>query len=161
MPKSICACVTFVAIVFTTDSPAEPKSSAPEPRPITLGELNSRGVVGMLGVPLGKIVEVTGVVVENRLKSMKSYVSEPYFIRIESVDRKRLDRPVEFPARDVSPFIAKEVVDRRVGDRYRCFGYETGGFEGPPSRLFDFVPAFATTPSYQFRTQFVEVKQVK
>jgi hypothetical protein len=159
MSKCICICAALLAVTFTIDLLAEPKSSAPDAAPISLGELDSRGVAGALGVRLGTIVEVSGVVVENRSK-LKANVSEPYFVRIETVDGRRLESPIEFPARAVLSFIEADRLDRKVGDRYHCFGYETGGFEGAPDRTFDFVQAFATT-DYCFTTEFVEVKQIK
>jgi hypothetical protein len=123
-------------------------------RPIAISELRARGIEGRLGSPLGTILEVSGIVVANTSRA-KADISEPFFLRIEEVNGKKLDPPEELPSRNLP--LAHLAPELKVGDRFHCVGYETGGFEGTPPGVFDYVTPYPAT-GFGFALRFVPIK---
>jgi len=128
--------------------------SASQPSPIPLSELRERGVAGRLGLRMGTIVEVTGVVVENK-SNAKADVSEPFFLRVDSVDGRKLDTPQLFSSSAME--LIRRVPALKVGDSFKCIGYERGGFQGSPDGEFKYVGPYATQGFY-FHVEFVVLK---
>lgn len=127
---------------------------ASQPSPIPLSELWERGVAGRLGPRMGTIVEVTGVVVENK-SNAKADVSEPFFLRVDSVEGRKLDKPQLFSSSAMQ--LIRGVPALKVGDSFRCIGYERGGFRGSPDGEFKHVEAHATQ-GFFFNVEFVVLK---
>jgi hypothetical protein len=127
----------------------------PGPPKIWLYDLCERGVQGSLDVPLGKVVEVSGVVIENKPPTAKADEGQPFFLRIDQVDGKPLATPQRFSS-TAMPLI-RDMPALKIGDTFHCIGYETGSFEGIPTDVFKYQPPMATT-GYGFSTRFVIVK---
>ena len=139
------------AAVLSRDEPQRRRKPA---APIPLKELHDRGVAGRLGPKMGTIVEVTGVVVENTSKA-KADTSEPFFLRIDSVDGRKLESSELFSSSAME--LLREVPALKVGDRFKCVGYERGGFRGSPDGEFEYVPARATQ-GFFFHVEFIVLK---
>lgn len=133
---------TALVLVLASGCATQPKA------PITLDEVYARGIQGPLGFRLGTVLSVSGRIIANSSLA-KADVSEPFFVRVESVNGKRLDSPVDYPARDFQ--LVDQVKPLKIGDEFSCTGFETG-------RYNDFVdnpsgPAFAH-PGYGFVVYF-------
>jgi len=53
--------------------------------------------------------------------------------------------------------LVREVPELKVGDQFRCVGYESGGFEGIPGDAFNYIEPVATQ-GFHFAVNFVVVK---
>lgn len=122
--------------------------------PITFKELDDRGIEGTLGHPLGTVMEVSGRVVANTSRA-KGDVDEPFFLRIEEVDGHKLYQPRLFSCTAMP--LVRSAPDLKVGDTFRCIGYESGGFQGTPGDVFKHVPV-AATKGFGFAVNFAVVK---
>ena len=122
--------------------------------PIPLSELHERGVAGRLGPRMGTIVEVTGTVVENESK-MKADVSEPFFLRVEEVNGQTLQTPELFSSSAMK--LIRRVPSLKIGDHFKCVGYERGEFKGSPDGEFEYVLPY-TTQGFFFDVDFVVLK---
>jgi hypothetical protein len=121
---------TMVLLLLTSAcrAPDDKRVPSTEPvSPISLDELCARGVAGRLGVPLGTFVTVSGVVIPNTSLA-KASVSEPFILRVERVAGRHLDPPVEYFSSSFP--LSNEATALKIGDRFECRGYETGGFNG-------------------------------
>jgi hypothetical protein len=76
--------------------------------------------VGLLGHPLGTVLNVEGVRVENMRKA-----SLPFVLRVETVNGAKLACPMEIDVDNVEPTAA-------IGQRCTLRGYETGRMVGEP-----------------------------
>jgi hypothetical protein len=104
-------------------------SPATTSREISVEEIRDKGVVGLLGLPLGTIVTVSGVAVPNT-SLRKADEGEALFLKVVAVDGQPLAKPIEFPFRKAhDTVVASEPV---IGKEFSYRGYETGGFEGVP-----------------------------
>jgi hypothetical protein len=120
---------------------------------LPLKEVRERGIEGTLGWPLGTVVEVSGKVVANTSRA-KADAGEPFFLRIDEVDGHKLATPTLFSSTDM-PLIA-EAPELKIGDRFRCVGYESGSLQGTPGAVFKHVEPFATE-RFHFAVHFVVV----
>ncbi len=130
---------------------AEPSTSKEKKPPILLAELHERGVEGRLGVSFGTIVEVSGVVVENRSR-MKADSGEPFFLRVDEVNARKLKTP-QLYASTAMPLIREDPA-LKVGEEFHCIGYERGSFRGSPDGEFDSIESYATQ-GFHFAVDFV------
>lgn len=146
--------IVSIGIAIAHQLSAEPRKSASKSTPIHLAELHERGLEGRLGFPLGTIVEVSGVVVENNSKS-KTHAAEPFFLQIEKVKNQTLQRPQTFSLTETP--IVRKYGKMKIGDRFNCIGYESGAFVGSPDGEFDYVPAYSTQP-FHFASEFIVLK---
>jgi hypothetical protein len=146
----------LIAAPLTLHSLSCMTSSLPQSAasPIPLKDLHARGLAGRLGPPLGTIVEVSGEVVPNPSKG-KADVSEPFFLRVDAVDGRKLQHPQSYPSRYLR--LNREVPRLKVGDRFQCVGYESGGYIGIVDGEFDYVPAYAAQ-GFHFAVEFVVLK---
>lgn len=119
--------------------------------PISLQELQERGVVGPLGRRLGTIVEITGVAVANTSRA-KAEADLPFQLRLNTLDGKPLKESVIYPFVRASTELT--LVAPAVGDSFHYVGYESGGFGGSPEGEFHYV-APRTTTGYSFESWFV------
>ena len=145
-------CVALAAVTAALTVSARGPATQMQPPPLALAEVYARGVQGRLGRPLGTIAEAAGQVVPNDSKS-KADSGEPYFLRIDAFDGAPLDPPVLYPFTRGRPDGEDAL---RIGDRFRFVAYETGGYQGAPDKLFDYVEPYATTGFY-FGTDLVVV----
>jgi hypothetical protein len=128
----------------------ESSQTATTPGPIPLAEISNRGVQGMLGRPLGTIVNVSGEVVANDSRA-KEDADQPFFLRIDQVDGKKLAKPVRYPFRLANQWVKMPVP--KIGQRFEYAGYETGAFQGSPDGEFKYVPAY-TSVGFSFVSEF-------
>ena len=119
--------------------------------PISLQELQERGVVGPLGRRLGTIVEITGVAVANTSRA-KAEADLPFRLRVDTLDGRPLKESVIYPF--VRAGAELTLAAPAVGDSFHYVGYESGGFGGSPEGEFHHV-APRTTTGYAFETWFV------
>jgi hypothetical protein len=103
---------------------------------------------------MGTIVDVAGVVVENK-SNAKADLSEPFFLRIDTVDGRKLDAPQLYSSSAMQ--LVRDVPALKVGDSFKCVGYETGGFRGSPEGEFKYVKPYATQ-GFFFHVEFVVLK---
>jgi len=140
---------------FTLQSEPAPPSTAPATQPatpITLDEIQSRGIAGRLHLPLGTIAETSGEVVSNT-STAKIDSGFPFFLKITAVNGKPLDPPVLYPP---AKYDSGFPLALKIGDHFRLVGYETGSFQGAPEGLANHVPIMATT-RYAFTLEFVVI----
>jgi hypothetical protein len=143
------AIVAFLSVRLLAERPVE------QADPIPLNDVHDRGIEGTLGPRLGTIVEVSGRVVKNE-SDAKADASEPFFLRIDAVDGKNLDRSRVFAASSMR--LRDEIPDLAVGDRFRCVGYETGHYGGLVDGEGDYVPLRADVVGFHFDVSFVVLK---
>jgi hypothetical protein len=119
--------------------------------PIPLAQVRERGIMGRLGVPMGTIVEVTGEVVENR-SFAKGEATEPFFLRVDTVDGTKLEHPQLYPSSAMP--LARKAGLLSVGDPFRCVGYEVGYYHGSPPGEFKYIPSRADF-GFGFASKFI------
>lgn len=152
--KKYFLCLGMVFLLFCNSSSAEEKKAEKKLAPITILEIVERGVQGHLGTKLGDVVEISGVVIENKSRA-KAYVSEPYFFMITSTNKNKLKRPVTFSNSDFHVTF-KEKRKRRIGEKFRCVGYESGEFRGtPPEAMKKLYDMPFTSLGYHFNSKFL------
>jgi hypothetical protein len=116
---------------------------------LTLPELGSHKIMGILGKPLGTVVLLEGVVLRDSYRRLKSDEGE-ILLKVERIDGK--PRPGDIIIRFRPSYLAS--IPKPVpGDHFRYAGYETGAFEGIPDEAFKYIPRSATT-GFQFETHF-------
>ena len=96
--------------------------------PLLLKEIQERGIEGRFSPRLGTIVEVS--VQSCPIRRAKSDRG-PFFLRIDEVDGRKLEKPWKYLPADMP--LDREVRGLKVGDEFRCIGYESGRFRGSPS----------------------------
>lgn len=133
---------------------AGPPATAPAARPISLTEVRERGIAGRLGPALGTVIKVEGAVVVDDSRA-KSDEEEPFFLRVELVNGRPLETPQLYAAGAMP--LARDVPGLKIGDRFRCAGYETGDFRGAADGEFDYVESYATQP-FHFEPRFQVLK---
>ncbi len=147
MAKTSFVAVLLIVAAISTIFPFAGNSIGEPAKPlksITVQELASIEVIGWLGRPLGTIVTVEGIVADGSYTMTKAD-DGCTLLRIETVDGKQL------PKEKVFQYSGND--KPKVGSKFKYIGYETGGFTGAPAKLFDYMPAFATT-GYRFSTEF-------
>jgi hypothetical protein len=153
----LCAAFVIVSIGTAQDDPAK--------EPIKLKELRARNVVGELGVPLGKAVEIKAEVVSGN-STRRLADSGSYLLRVMDVDGRNLTPPtlmrfevhhhasVELPNHTWALFELKhgekakkltsaQLADLEkgyVGSNVQLLVYEVGSFRGFPGQLPDDAP---------------------
>ena len=147
MPRISAVLLLAVAATFTVVAAQSPRN-APPADPLTIDEINQRGVMGRLGHPLGTIVRVTGRTVDGDQLRLKEF-SGKTVLQIERVDGKLLSSPMLFPFQAFLDMID----DPAAGRRFEYIGYETGAFTGRPQGTFDHVPPIPST-AWRFSTSF-------
>jgi hypothetical protein len=122
------------------------------PTPLSLQEVQERGIEGILGVPLGTVVEVRGKIIENQAKS-KRFAGDPYVLSIVEINGKQLRR--DFSSSNLK--VPRYKRGFQVGDSFHLFAYETGGFTGIPNDEFKYVESYAGQ-KFHFETDLVVLK---
>ncbi|HVX14689.1 MAG TPA: hypothetical protein VHC22_26105 [Pirellulales bacterium] len=150
---AIGCCLLLIFAVLLGSIGGDSSAARIEP-PVKFEELGERGIEGTLGRPLGTVMEVSGQVVANTSRA-KGDSGEPFFLSIEEIDGRKLPAPRRFSSTAMP--LNRWVPDLKVGDRFRCIGYESGGFQGTPGDVFDHVEPFATK-GFGFAADFVVVK---
>lgn len=124
--------------------------------PISMGEFYRRGMTGKLGVRFGAVVDVSGIVIKNDMVLVKEYADEPFLIKVTAVNDQRLNPPAVFKAH--SMWMTSDIPDLKVGDTFRCTGYESGGYTG----IVDGANReMLSGPGFWFETFFHVVKAQK
>ncbi len=123
---------------------------------ITLSELSSTKIMGSLGRPLGAVVTIDGMVVDDYYRKLKSDEGET-LLKVEKVDGKALPGETIIPLH-MAP--SGSIKMPAPGFRFRYKGYETGGFTGVPEEAFRYVPRVATE-GFHFKTYFLIISEEK
>lgn len=158
MRHSITAAVPLLCCALAASS-QELSKQAPVP-PITLTELNRRGVTGSLGIPLGTVCEIEAEIISGDSLSQKGY-SSVYLLNVAAVNGKHLERPrmFEFSIHPVADMKLpndnwslyefkhgkkalslnaekiKELETGYIGSTVHLIVYEAGSFSGIPDNL--------------------------
>jgi hypothetical protein len=109
------------------------------------------GVVGRLGVPLGKVVTVVGEIIDGRELRVKS-LEGTLLLQATSVDGRKLATPCALSFQWLMPAPAK-----KLSGAVRLVGYESGRFAGVPPEAFSHIKPVAS-PGFHFESVFVVVK---
>lgn len=114
----------------------KPKAEEPElARVVPLADLDVKTrLAGRLGHPLGRIVTIRGEWIEP-LNPVKDFADLPIF-RVDSVNGKYLQEPVEFTRPSVRGFTDRDGNVPHAGDFWEMRGTELGGYLGLPPELF-------------------------
>ncbi len=112
---------------------------------ITVKSFGKDNVIGNLGYPLGTVVRVAGVSTRGGTKAD----SEKIFLQIDTVNGKRLERPVEFPFYRA----ASEIKKPHPGKRFDYDVHEYGIFDGVVERpgSLDAAPMETAYDRFQYR----------
>lgn len=122
----------FVALSWT-DCPARPKPPDTRRVGVSVARFAQPLPVGYLGVPLGTVVRVTGMAIDGTTLLWKTYDGKT-MLHIETVNGKRLARPVDFEFFRAD----NEVRKPAFGERFDYYVHEYGHFDGvvtPPKEL--------------------------
>lgn len=150
--------LAFSSVAFSQEAPT---------RPIKIGELNRRPVVGKLGLPLGTATEIEAQIISGRELRRKAYRSS-YLLKVTHVGGKELDnRPLL--TFSVPAFVSVRLANHTfglhelktgkkagtlnstqieklekgyVGKTVRLLVYEVGRFHGIPSNLPNDFPVW-------------------
>ena len=139
--------LTLVACPFAL---AQNHRTRSHTKPILVARINSSGIIGSIGRPLGEVVTVEGTAVDDSYTRRKEDAGE-ILLRIQSVNGKRLKSEA------VLHFVAyngEESKKPSVGTKFKYIGFETGGFSGMPESAFVYIPRVPTS-GYYFTTSFV------
>jgi hypothetical protein len=100
--------------------------------PISYFEVQTRGVVGQLGLKLGTIANVSGTVIPGSELRTKAAEGR-YFLKISRVDEKLLDSPVIL-AFYIPPWVNVNL-SQSAGQAVELMVFEEGEFAGLPNGL--------------------------
>lgn len=130
---------------------------APSERTIQCNQIDRDvKIIGPLGVPFGKIITVSGSVVE--ASEIGRSKDGGTFLRITEVDGKPLAEPETL--RWQMTWGVKEPTDWGWSQPHvRAIGYQSAAYRGVPDGLFDFVPSY-TSRGWGFVPWFEVVKVV-
>ncbi len=112
---------------------AQESGSAKQDATISVTEFQPKSVIGHLGQPLGSVLRVTGISVDGD-ETRRKADSGQTLLKIETVNGKRLEKPVYFTFRRAANGIEKP----KAGVRFDYFVHEWGSFDGvidPPKEL--------------------------
>lgn len=157
MKKIISTLLGLVTISsFAMIAQLPPRSATPAAKRTNFARQLS---IGTLGLPLGKIMTISGVVRQAVLGTKGS--ENDLVLSIEAVNNRSLSKPITMP---FQIFTTAKVTQPILGQIFRYVGYETGGFVGVPAEAFKWVPAVATT-DHHFETFYQilheDLEQVK
>ncbi len=144
------------AVVFLIWSVAYPQRN-PEAEPLSVSDLNKRPVIGELGIPFGKVVEIEATIISGSDLHTKEGQGE-YLLQVSKVNGNDLKaKPImefryrsflgvdlpnnEFQLKELKTgkragqVTSKEIAQLEkgyVGSTVKLVAYETGGFDGMP-----------------------------
>lgn len=133
------SCLCVVALVSAVGLMAADKAA--NETPISVRSFSRNNVIGLLGVPLGTVVRISGVAHDPQSK-LKVWILE-----IDRVNGRQLKQRVSF---SVFPQYAEEI--ESLG-KFECYAAEYGGFEGDrrnPDK-FDVEDPAQTSTSHEIR----------
>ena len=133
----ILACMTF--------SNEKPVNSSGD----TISYTELQKVTGRLGHPLGEIISVEGVILDEDARQMKEDLGKT-LLKIEKVNEQKLAQSVVL---SLEYFALSKPPEAKPGDKVKYAGYESGRFDGIPSEAFKYIPMVATQ-SYHFSVYF-------
>lgn len=112
-------------------------------------------IIGSLNKPLGEILTVEGIIVDDTYTKRKSD-SGKLLLKIESINGEKISNEIIIP---FSTFKWVSIKDVKVDDYKKFIGYETGEMTGIPEKAFDYMPQVATE-GFQFSTYFQICKEL-
>lgn len=116
--------------------------------------LNQKSIIGALGHPLGKVLQVSGTIQNGDSRSKAE--ADQLLLRVNTVNQKKLPKPVDL---HLSFFSFAQSPMPKAGEAVTYMGYETGHFDGVPSEAFKWMPAVATT-DFHFVLRFQVCKRL-
>lgn len=145
--------------------------AASHPQPTVVQQIDVREIgrstqlVGKLHEPLGKVIELEGVVVEG---PFKGYEGGPN-LRVQRIAGRITQEDTQIA---IKPFFFTwgesvgwgsaagtiPLPKLEIGATYRLVGYETGGFVGTPGEAFERGAPIVQTTSFYFREYFEVIK---
>ncbi len=128
---------------------AKPAAAAPIP----WQKLAAGGVLGSLGVPLGRVVQVKGRILPDDARRRKADAGAT-LLEVRSVEGQALVQPVVLTVRQLS---WTSPVRFEPGQQVQLVGYESGAFGGIPEEAFRHLPR-GTTAAFGFELWFQLVK---
>jgi len=131
-------------------APAPTTQAVGAGRAITVADLNERGVVGRLGVPLGTVVQITATLIDGRELHDKEHQSDR-LLKVTRVDGQDL-REAQILEFRPHPTANVSLEDVATGSSRRLLVYESGGFSGIPQKLPEEVSAWQDH-SFSFGTR--------
>jgi hypothetical protein len=129
--------------------------SPAERNTIPAASLASCNVIGSLGIPLGKIVLIEGVIVNDEYRRRKGDGGKT-LLKVEKLEGKDPAGEVIIPL-DAQVLITLKKAE--PGHRFRYRGYETGAFTGIPEEAFRYIPR-ATSQGFHFETFFQVISEL-
>ncbi|NNJ27131.1 hypothetical protein [Alienimonas chondri] len=113
----------FVPVAFQ-----QPKGESDEPPTISVRDLRADRTIGLLGVPVGTVVKVSGEAYVGKRSDGKAWHGKT-LLRITAVNDKPLPRPVTFRYYS-QRFEDGGSFEPRIGDPFTVWAHERGGFSG-------------------------------
>ncbi|MDQ7826876.1 MAG: hypothetical protein RDV48_29020 [Candidatus Eremiobacteraeota bacterium] len=129
--------------------------SPAEQRTIPAASLTSCTIIGSLGVPLGKIVLIEGVIVNDEYRREKGDEGKT-LLKVEKLEGKKPAGELIIPLDAQALVVLKKA---GPGDRFRYRGYETGAFTGIPEEAFRYIPR-AASKGFHFETSFQVISEL-
>lgn len=135
--------------------------------PILIDEINSRGVLGRLGHPLGTVLTVEGVVFCGDAVPNKNHEGR-IWLDVQTVDGQSLDETERFQfdlkefaphGIDIDDDDLPPIMTESHGDGFKCLVFETGGFTGGPRDGIIDVPIQAGR-FWRFESQLVVIRDL-
>lgn len=173
-------CLTFICLA---EVPCPAQESVPTPA-LTIHQLANIPVIGSIGQPLGKVVEIEVTIIDGDELRSKEYQGR-YLLRVDRVTGKKLANPPimkfheEFLSKVKLPSDSFELYEQRTGRKAeslsgeetrelqkgfinstrKFLAYESGGFRGIPANLPNDYPIWADV-RFSFYTYLVLVQDI-
>jgi hypothetical protein len=144
--------VTLLIVATVSQLVVASDIQAPDRGTVKIDDLNVRGaVIGLLAVPLGKVVTIDGEVVDGATLRMKAF-DGVLLLQVSTVDGQKLPEPCAIRFGWFATADAK-----KLKGRVKLVGYETGQFTGVPGDAFQHIAPVASQ-KFHFESSFVVLK---
>jgi hypothetical protein len=171
--------------ILLTNSPLYSAEAGNDDRKsISVDALNDLKIIGKLGIPLGKAVEMEATIISGSDTGLKQHDGD-YLLKLQSVGGKSLTAPVvmsfrgqhessapfprnafelhqqNFPKKAgiISDELLKQLEKNFVGIQVKFLGYESGRFGGVPNGLPKAYPVWADT-GFGFQSELVVLEKL-
>ncbi|MCK4667882.1 hypothetical protein KAU33_14090 [Candidatus Dependentiae bacterium] len=112
-------------------------------------------IIGSLNKPLGEILTVEGIIVDDTYTKRKSD-SGKLLLKVESINGEKISNEIII---SFSAFKWVSIKEVKVDDYKKFIGYETGAMTGIPEKAFEYMPQVATE-GFHFSTYFQICKEL-
>ena len=117
--------------------------------------LNKVNIIGALNIPIGEIVTIEGVIIDDTYTKAKSDLGK-VLLKVQSINGKKLEEEIII---QINIFVWSNINEPEVNDYKKYIGYETGEMRGIPYKAFDYMPQ-VTTEEFHFTTYFQVCKEL-